>query len=46
LLHEPTRRLRADGTASASAALELFGLAAAHADEPPAAVSLDRARAL
>lgn len=44
LLHEPTRRLRADGEAGASAALELFGLAAAHGDEP-AAVSLQRGRA-
>jgi glutamyl-tRNA reductase len=45
LLHEPTRRLRADGEARSSAALELFGLAAAHGDEPPAAVSLQRGRA-
>jgi glutamyl-tRNA reductase len=45
LLHEPTRRLRADGEARASVALEFFGLAAAHGDEPPAAVSLQRGRA-
>jgi glutamyl-tRNA reductase len=45
LLHEPTRRLRAGGEVGASAALELFGLAPAHADEPPAAVSLQRGRA-
>jgi glutamyl-tRNA reductase len=45
LLDEPTRRLRADGEVRASAALELFGLAGAHEDEPPAAVSLQRGRA-
>jgi glutamyl-tRNA reductase len=39
LLHEPTRRLRAGGQASADVALELFGLAPATADEPAAAVA-------
>jgi glutamyl-tRNA reductase len=38
LLHEPTRRLRADGQVGADVALELFGLAPALSDEPADAV--------
>ncbi|MEA2154286.1 MAG: glutamyl-tRNA reductase [Solirubrobacteraceae bacterium] len=36
LLHEPTRRLRADGEAAADAALELFGLAPERVEAPTA----------
>jgi glutamyl-tRNA reductase len=40
LLHEPTRRLRADGDAGAAdVALELFGLAPTLSEEPAAAVA-------
>jgi glutamyl-tRNA reductase len=40
LLHEPTRRLRADGgEAGADVALELFGLAPTASEEPAAAVA-------
>jgi glutamyl-tRNA reductase len=40
LLHEPTRRLRADGEAGAAdIALELFGLAPTPSEEPAAAVA-------
>ena len=46
LLHEPTRRLRADGEASTDAALELFGLAPAGAapgeEAAPAVAELGR----
>lgn len=46
LLHEPTRRLRSDGQAGASAALELFGLAdpASEQAAEPLALELGRAR--
>ncbi len=39
LLHEPTRRLRADGEAGADVALELFGLLPTASEEPAAAVA-------
>jgi glutamyl-tRNA reductase len=40
LLHEPTRRLRADGeSGAADVALELFGLAPTSSEEPAAAVA-------
>jgi glutamyl-tRNA reductase len=40
LLHEPTRRLRADGeTGAADIALELFGLAPTPSEQPAVAVA-------
>jgi glutamyl-tRNA reductase len=39
LLHEPTRRLRADGEAGADVALELFGLLPTASEEPAAAIA-------